>query len=144
MTTERELQTALDFLYSAALSNPTNGPILGREMAKLLLDLLPSQVPTLTIKPDAQKEAMDWLDRCTVDPDGEQTRHVGTIKKMLAKAVQEKTPELKVAYWIDGYSSNGGNVYSKSAYCNAERDSFYRSAWGTAGCVRVTIAMTAA
>lgn len=138
MATERELQTALDFVYSASLSNPVDAPILRREMANLLLNLLPAQVPKPEIT--AEQAAMEWLDRCTrhfVDPSGEQAKHVSTIKKMLAKCSDKPLP--KISWWITGYSSNNSILYSNTAYSDAQRDSFYRSACGTAGCVRITV-----
>lgn len=48
-------------------------------------------------------------------------------------------PKTRTEWWITGYAANGELIYSGTACTEAERDSFYRSALGTAGVKRVTI-----
>ena len=54
-------------------------------------------------------------------------------------APEPPKPLPRIEWWIVGDAANGEQLYSKTARTEAERDSFYRSAWGTAGVKRVFI-----
>lgn len=54
-------------------------------------------------------------------------------------APEPPEPPKRTEWWITGHAMNGRQLYSETAHTEAERDSFYRSACGTAGVKRVII-----
>ena len=62
-----------------------------------------------------------------------------TREHALALLEMMPKPPPRAEWWITGLRKNGEPLYSETARTEAERDSFVRSAWGTAGVKRVQI-----